>query len=76
MQISVDRSRAAVFDARRAFPPSPIGIVVTLMDSCLSAHSIVIAAPEQISCLLGGELAALNLKNAVYYGLNPVGTRI
>jgi hypothetical protein len=36
----------------------------------------VIAAPEQVSCPLGEESAILNLKNTVYYGLNPVGTRV
>ncbi len=39
-------------------------------------HSIVIAASEQISCPLGDESAILNLKNTVYYGLNPVGARV
>ena len=42
----------------------------------LSTNSIVVAAPEQISCPLGDESAILNLKNTVYYGLNPVGTRV
>ena len=46
------------------------------MDADLSVHSIVIAAPEQVSCPLGEESAILNLKNTVYYGLNPVGARV
>src|SRR5271170_6405846 len=46
------------------------------MDAGLSVHSIVIAAPEQVSCPLGEESAILNLKNTVYYGLNPVGARV
>ena len=46
------------------------------MDSDLSVHSIVVAAPEQVSCPLGEESAILNLKNTVYYGLNPVGARV
>lgn len=29
-----------------------------------------------MSCELAGETAILNLKNGVYYGLDPVGTRI
>jgi hypothetical protein len=49
---------------------------VAFMDASLSAQSIVVAAPEQVSCPLGEESAILNLKNTVYYGLNPVGTRI
>lgn len=46
------------------------------MDACLSVHSIVSATPEQVSCPLGDEAAILNLKNTVYYGLNPVGARV
>ena len=46
------------------------------MDAGLSVHSIVIATPEQVSCPLGEESAILNLKNTVYYGLNPVGARV
>ena len=46
------------------------------MDACLSVHSVVSATPEQVSCPLGDEAAILNLKNTVYYGLNPVGARV
>ena len=46
------------------------------MDTGLSVHSIVMASPEQVSCPLGEESAILNLKNTVYYGLNPVGARV
>lgn len=46
------------------------------MDAPLSAHSIVMASPEQVSCPLGDESAILNLKNTVYYGLNSVGARV
>ncbi|HEY4777486.1 MAG TPA: PqqD family peptide modification chaperone [Candidatus Acidoferrales bacterium] len=46
------------------------------MDAALSVHSIVVAASEQVSCPLGEESAILNLKNSMYYGMNPVGTRI
>ncbi|HUJ31692.1 MAG TPA: PqqD family peptide modification chaperone [Candidatus Acidoferrum sp.] len=46
------------------------------MDATLSVHSIVVAAKEQVSCLLGEESAILNMKNSVYYGMNAVGTRI
>jgi hypothetical protein len=42
----------------------------------ISANSTVVAVQEQVSSDLGGETAILNLKNGVYYGLNPVGTRI
>jgi len=46
------------------------------MDAGLSVHSIVSATREQVSCALGDEAAILNLKNTVYYGLNPVGARV
>jgi hypothetical protein len=46
------------------------------MDLPLSFHAIVVAASEQVSCPLGEEAAILNLKNSVYYGMNPVGARV
>jgi hypothetical protein len=46
------------------------------MDAPLSLHTIVVAASEQVSCALGEEAAILNLKNSVYYGMNPVGARV
>jgi hypothetical protein len=46
------------------------------MDASLSVHSVVVAAREQVSCPLGEESAILNLKNSVYYGMNPIGTRV
>jgi Coenzyme PQQ synthesis protein D (PqqD) len=49
---------------------------VSALESRLSLSSIVTAVPEQVSCPLGEESAILNLKNTVYYGLNPVGTRV
>jgi len=42
----------------------------------LSVHSIVVASRDQVSCPLGDEAAILNLSNTIYYGLNPVGTRV
>ncbi len=46
------------------------------MDAGLYLYSIVSASPEQVSCPLGDEAAILNMKNTVYYGLNPVGARV
>jgi hypothetical protein len=46
------------------------------MDASLSVHSVVVAAREQVSCPLDEESAILNLKNSVYYGMNPIGTRV
>jgi hypothetical protein len=42
----------------------------------ISVHSVVVATSEQVSCPLGEESAILNLKNSVYYGMNPVGARV
>jgi hypothetical protein len=38
--------------------------------------SQVVAIPDQVSCDVAGEIAILNLRDGVYYGLNPVGARI
>jgi hypothetical protein len=46
------------------------------MGTTISVHSIVVATSEQVSCPLGEESAILNLKNSVYYGMNPVGARV
>ena len=46
------------------------------MDESLRTSSIVVVAREQVSCPLGEEAAVLNLKNSVYYGLDPVGARV
>ena len=46
------------------------------MDTPLSSISVVVASKEQVSCALGDEAAILNMKNSVYYGLDPVGARI
>ena len=42
----------------------------------MSDQSRIVVAKEQISCDLSGEAAILNLKNGVYYGLDPVGARV
>jgi hypothetical protein len=46
------------------------------MDAPLRVQSVIVAASEQVSCPLGEESAILNLKNSVYYGLDPVGARV
>ncbi len=46
------------------------------MDHAFSENPIVVATKEQVSCDLGGESAILNLKNGVYYSLDPVGARV
>jgi hypothetical protein len=42
----------------------------------VSACSTVVAVKDQVSCDLAGETAILGLKAGVYYGLDPVGSRI
>ena len=42
----------------------------------LSTDSIVVAADDQISSDLAGEIVMLNLKNGSYYGLDGVGARV
>src|SRR5271168_2464230 len=46
------------------------------MGPTLSLSSVVVATAQQVSCPLGEESAILNLKNSVYYGMNPVGARV
>ena len=46
------------------------------MDAPLSLQSTVMVTSEQVSCPLGDESAILNLKNSVYYGVNPVGATV
>jgi len=42
----------------------------------LSEQSRIVVSKDQVSSDLAGETAILNLKNGVYYGLDPVGSRI
>jgi hypothetical protein len=42
----------------------------------LTLNSKVTVASDVVSCDLVEEAALLNLKDGVYYGLNPVGARI
>jgi hypothetical protein len=42
----------------------------------VSDRSRIVVAKEQVSCDLAGEAAILDLKNGVYYGLDPVGARV
>jgi hypothetical protein len=60
---------------RRSLPNGTTGENLS-MDESLHASSIVVMAKEQVSCPLGEESAILNLKNNVYYGLDPVGARV
>ena len=46
------------------------------MKNGLTDGAIIVATKQQVSCDLGEEAAILNMKNSVYYGLDPVGSRI
>jgi hypothetical protein len=46
------------------------------MGPTISDHSVVVATKHQVSCDLAGEVAILNVKSGVYYGLDPLGARI
>jgi Coenzyme PQQ synthesis protein D (PqqD) len=39
-------------------------------------NSTVVAAKGQVSCDLAGEVAILDMKSGIYYGLNAVGARL
>ena len=41
----------------------------------LDTTSIVVAARDQVSCDIGNQMAILNMKDGVYYGLDAVGCR-
>jgi hypothetical protein len=46
------------------------------VDAPLSLQTTVIVSAQQVSCPLGDESAILNMKNSVYYGVNPVGASV
>ncbi|MEE9165898.1 MAG: PqqD family peptide modification chaperone [Candidatus Neomarinimicrobiota bacterium] len=46
------------------------------MKKKVSADSIIVAAKDQVSADLGEEAVMLNLKSGIYFGLDPIGTRI
>jgi len=46
------------------------------MSSKLSLQSVVIATEDQVSCELDSEAVILSLSRDIYYGLDPVGSRI
>jgi hypothetical protein len=46
------------------------------VNSMVSGHSSVVAAKDQVSSDLGKEVAILDLKAGVYYGLDDVGAQV
>ncbi len=47
-----------------------------MLTTKLSLASVVVAAPEQVSCELNKETVVLSLADSLYFGLDAVGTRI
>ena len=45
-------------------------------DIPVSGGSTVVAASQQVSCVLAGEAIVLDLGAGVYYSLNPVAARV
>lgn len=72
------RRNRRIQNARRVTPPAFASAEQEndKLDTLLSPVSTVVASKEQVSCALGDEAAILNMKNSVYYGLDPVGARI
>jgi hypothetical protein len=46
------------------------------MEYTVSGRSVVVAAEGQVSCDLAEEVAILDIKSGIYYGLNTIGARI
>ena len=46
------------------------------MPNSISIKSIVVAGKDHVACALGEEAAILHMSKGVYYGLDPVGTRV
>ena len=42
----------------------------------ISLDTVIACAPSQVSSTLGDEAAVLDMNRGVYYGLDPVGTRV
>lgn len=42
----------------------------------LTPESRIVLSQDQASCDLAGELAVVNLKSGVYFGLDPMGTHV
>ncbi|MBA4156691.1 MAG: PqqD family protein [Gemmatimonadetes bacterium] len=46
------------------------------MSASISPASVIQAVREQVSCEIDGEAVVLNLRDGVYYSLNPVGAKL
>jgi hypothetical protein len=64
-----------ILSKRNVFSPNQRRVIVE-MRRMVSSRSTVVATGDQVSSDLKGEVAILNLKAGVYYGLDDVGARI
>ena len=46
------------------------------MKNPITPNSVIALSKDQVSCDLSGEVAILDLKAGMYYGLNEIGARI
>lgn len=46
------------------------------MEKTMDRETRVTAAKDQVSCDLAGEVAILNIKSGIYYGLDEVGSSV
>lgn len=67
----LEKARDLVINLRNDYGGTEMGA-----DKKIALETTVVETKEQASADLGGEAAILNLKNGVYYGLDPVGARI
>jgi hypothetical protein len=51
-------------------------VASTSTNRVIATTSVVVATDSQVSSDLAGEAIILSLQTGMYYGLNPVGTRI
>jgi hypothetical protein len=65
---------ARAWATRMSTDPYQEGPGMMALDSALD--TAIAAVPDHASCELGGETVILDLQSGVYYGLDPVGTRV
>jgi coenzyme PQQ synthesis protein D (PqqD) len=72
------RPRLQAIDAAAMMDPNQQEAARLTQGKRLSPTAAVFRATiqDQVSCDLAGETVILNLKSGMYYGLDPVGTRI
>jgi Coenzyme PQQ synthesis protein D (PqqD) len=46
------------------------------MPEVISLRSLIVASQDNVSCALGDEVAILQIRSGIYFGLDPVGARL